>query len=328
MPPRLRIGSRTSPLALVQANAVKEAIADQAGDAIIEIVPISTSGDKMTSASLARIGGKGLFVRELEQALQERRIDIAVHSIKDLPAMLPAQFRIAAVPKREDPRDALLMRGKISGSDMRQPWQSLARGARVGTSSARRKYELLRQRPDAQIEPLRGNVDTRLRRLAEGDFDAILLAIAGLKRLGKINPPEGISLTPLDEHKFVPSGGQGALAIEALRDGTINEAAELEWAVTGLDDIAARAEITAERAFLATIGASCVSPVGVKGTFGDGRLGLSVLLFSAGGTAHMAESHEIRFTASRAIEEQAQECGVILGQQMLAAGAGRLINEL
>jgi hydroxymethylbilane synthase len=325
---RLRIGSRPSPLALVQAHAVKRAIEERIGTAAIEIVTISTTGDKMTSASLARIGGKGLFVRELEQALIDGRIDIAVHSLKDLPARLPDQFRIVAVPAREDPCDGLLMRRKIDSADARQPWQALRRGARVGTSSSRRKYELLRQRPDLQIEPLRGNVDTRLRRLAEGEFDAIVLAIAGLKRLDKIDPPDGIIVAPLDEGDFVPAGGQGALAIEALQNGAIGSTAELEQAIAGLDDGATRAEVMAERGFLATIGASCVSPVGVKGTFSAGRLALRALLFSVDGAKHMAESHEIRFVAGHDREEQAHKCGETLGQRMLAAGADTLIGEL
>src|SRR5271167_1782631 len=143
---RLCLGSRPSPLALVQANLVKRALEARVPGVVIDIVAIATGGDKMTSASLARIGGKGLFVRELEQALADGRIDIAVHSLKDLPAVLPDQFRIASAPGREDPRDALLLRGEIARADAGQPWRALRHGARVGTSSSRRKYELLRQR--------------------------------------------------------------------------------------------------------------------------------------------------------------------------------------
>jgi hydroxymethylbilane synthase len=325
---RLRIGSRPSPLALIQAHAISQAIEGRVGAAAIEIVPISTTGDKMTTASLARIGGKGLFVRELEQALADGRIDIAVHSLKDLPAVLPDQFRIAAVPPREDPRDGLLLRGGIASADVGQPWRALRHGARVGTSSSRRKYELLRQRPDLQIEPLRGNVDTRLRRLAEGDFDAIMLAIAGLKRLGRIDPPDGISIVALDDSEFVPAGGQGALAIEALRDGIIADAVELEQAVAALDDLPTRAEVTAERGFLAAIGASCVSPVGVKGAFREGRFALRALLFSIDGSKHLAETFETPLDpADDQLEDRAREYGEALGRRMLTAGGDALIGE-
>jgi hydroxymethylbilane synthase len=324
---RLRIGSRPSPLALVQAHAIGRAIGGRIG-AAIEIVPISTTGDRITSASLARIGGKGLFVRELEQALIGEQIEIAVHSLKDLPAVLPDQFRIVAVPEREDPRDALLMRSDIAKAGENEPWRALKHGARVGTSSSRRKYELLRKRPDLQIEPLRGNVDTRLRRLANGDFDAIMLAIAGLKRLGKIEPADGISVLPLEEDEFVPSGGQGALAIEALRDGTIGRATELDQAIAALDDQQTRVEISAERAFLAAIGASCVSPVGVKGTLLEGRLALRALLFSIDGAQHLAETSEVPLDpADNRIEDRARECGEALGRRILAAGGDALIGE-
>jgi hydroxymethylbilane synthase len=327
---RLRIGSRPSPLALVQANAIKRALEQLAGGIAIEIVPISTSGDKMTTASLARIGGKGLFVRELEQALNEEQIDIAVHSLKDLPAMLPEQFRMVAVPPREDPRDGLLIKhGSAEVANEGQAWRALRHGARVGTSSARRQFELLRVRPDLAIAPLRGNVDTRLRRLAEGDFDAIMLAIAGLKRLGKVGSLDGISLYSLDANEFVPSGGQAALVIEALRGETIGGSRELGEIVASLDDAAARAEVTAERSFLATIGASCVSPVGVKGTFGEGRLTLRALLFSADGTANMTDAAATAVSLTdENLETVASTCGEALGKRMLAAGADALIAQI
>jgi hydroxymethylbilane synthase len=325
---RLRIGSRPSPLALVQANAVKRAIEGRIGADTTTIVPISTSGDRTTSASLARIGGKGLFVRELEQALTDRRIDLAVHSLKDLPAVLPDQFRIAAIPKREDPRDALLVRKPPEPIDERAPWQALKSGARVGTASPRRKYELLRRRQDLVIDPLRGNVDTRLRRLAEGDFDAIMVAIAGLNRLGKLERLEGIALAPLNESDFVPAGGQAALAIEALRGGLIGGERELDEVIAQLEDMCTRAEVVAERCFLATIGASCISPVGVRGTFADGHLSLHALLFSTDGGRHMSDTQEASIDPiDGRLEMRASECGQALGQRMLAAGADSLMAE-
>jgi hydroxymethylbilane synthase len=329
MASRLRIGSRPSQLALVQANLVKQALEARISGLKTEIVAIATSGDKMTSASLARIGGKGLFIRELEQALAGNRIDIAVHSLKDLPAILADQFRVAAVPEREDARDGLLtrtadMRTTIDQAEL----PGLKHGARVGTSSSRRRYELLRVRPDLEVVPLRGNADTRLRRLASGDFDAIILAIAGLRRLGKFGALYGISLSPLNDREFVPSGGQGALAIEGLRDRTIGGSAELESAVTSLNDTRSYAEVTAERALLATIGASCVSPVGVKGTVIEDRLELRALLFSADGSQSLAEESAVPLACGAdSLADTAQSAGEALGRRMLAHGARAMIGQ-
>lgn len=330
----LRIGSRPSALALAQANLVKARLVRAVQDLRIEIdlrveiVPISTSGDKMASASLARVGGKGLFIRELEQALAERRIDIAVHSMKDLPAILPAEFRIAAVPEREDPRDVLITR-RGSG------WDALPPGARLGTSSTRRRLEALRLRPDLDVQPLRGNVDTRLNRLANGDFDAIILAMAGLKRLGRSS--DNCFYSPLDTFTFIPSGGQGALAIEALAGTTIGGSPELEHAVAALNDPRAFAEVTAERSFLATIGASCVSPVGVKAAAGGGMLKLCAILFGANGEKSLAgeieEPHRFADPPARranhpaaTIDHPAAALGAKLGKRMLERGAGELIG--
>ena len=320
---KLRIGSRPSALALAQANLIKHRLEQMAVGIEAEIVSISTSGDKMATASLARVGGKGLFIRELEQALSDRHIDIAVHSMKDLPAVLAPQYRIAAVPERENPHDALIMRG--GGG-----WNELQRSARLGTSSTRRRLEALRLRPDLNVMPLRGNVDTRLRRLELGDFDAIILAIAGLRRLQRC---AGINLAELDECDFVPSGGQGALAIEALRDGAIGGSCELQGAVDALNDACALAEVSAERAFLATIGASCVSPVGVKATASSETLRLHALLFSEDGaqslTDKIAEPHHLVVGPEAnlaAIGQAGATIGAKLGQRMLNRGAGDLIG--
>jgi hydroxymethylbilane synthase len=321
---RLRIGSRPSPLAIVQAEAIRREI-EASIDVATEIVPISTTGDKITSASLAQIGGKGLFVRELEQALSDRRIDIAVHSLKDLPAHLPEPFRIVATPKREDPRDALLLRSQTYNGE--RPWEALAHGARVGTSSARRKYELMGQRPDLQIDPLRGNVETRLRRLAGGEFEAIILAMAGLKRLNKFTALGDIQALALREDFFIPAGGQGALAIEALRNIAIGGASELDNAIAGLDDAGTRAEVTAERGFLGAIGASCVSPVGVKGTFKEGALKVRGIIFSIEGSRHMQDCYEAGLDLSDGVlGSRAQSIGESFGAQMLAAGADVLLD--
>ncbi len=316
---KLRIGSRPSTLALAQAAIVRSGLAALLSGLDSEIVPIKTSGDRMTSASLAAAGGKGLFIKELEQALAENRIDIAVHSMKDLPATLPPGFRIVAVPKREDPRDALVTRA-AGGLD------ALPRSAHVGTSSARRKFEVIRLRPDLVVGPLRGNVDTRLARLAAGELDAIIVAIAGLKRLGKwLGPAGGLHLGALDESNFVPAGGQGALAIEAVALGAAPVAGsrELERALAELNDAAASAETTAERAFLAGIGASCESPVGVHAVLEAGTLSVRGRLFSIDGSKELADSITERCDSTPA---SAAEAGARLARKMLDRGAAALIG--
>lgn len=317
---KIKIGSRPSALAIAQAELVKRDLERIVAGLRAEIVPISTTGDKLATASLARVGGKGLFIRELEQALADRRVDLAVHSMKDLPAILAPQYRIAAVPERENPCDALVTR--TPGG-----WNALPPGARLGTSSTRRRLEALRLRPDLNVIPLRGNVDTRLKRLQSGDFDAIILAMAGLNRL---NRGDGINLVELGQHDFVPSGGQGALALEALADGMIGGSAELEKAVAALNHAHTLAEVTAERSFLAAIGASCVSPVGVKGTVDGETLHLRALLFDPNGSRSMADEASGPYQAdSPAIAghpHAAAALGAELGRRMLARGAGELIG--
>jgi len=319
----LRIGSRPSRLALAQAELVRHKLAALIPSVTIEVVPIRTSGDRMATAALAKVGGKGLFIKELEQALGDSRIDLAVHSMKDLPAQLASGFRIAAVPERADPRDALLSRagGSIA---------ALPSGARLGTSSARRRFEALRLRPDLRIVALRGNVDTRLARLAAGDFDAIILAMAGLMRLEREDAAAaaGVALAALDERDFVPCGGQGALCIEALVGGPVGGSAELEAAVAVLDDARAHLEAVAERGFLAALGASCVSPVGVFARLDAVTLDMRALVFSVDGTRHMIDEISDKVaddgTAGTPLE-RAAALGARLAKRMLAGGARALI---
>lgn len=322
----LRIGSRPSRLALTQAETVRKRLAASMPSAEIELAAIRTSGDRMTTASLARIGGKGLFIKELEQALMAGRIDVAVHSIKDLPAASAPGFRIAAVPERADPRDALLTRvssgvaGGIAG---------LPRAARLGTSSLRRRFEALRLRPDLEVGPLRGNVDTRRAKLMAGDFDAIILAMAGLERLGR-DLGGDVAITPLAEDDFVPAGGQGALAIETLADRPVAGSAELDAAVGALDDATARLEVTAERSFLAAIGATCVSPVGVHARLDMAVLRVRALLFSIDGRRHMDDEivDDMNDAASPAQRlDRAERAGRRLADKMAAKGALALIGE-
>jgi hydroxymethylbilane synthase len=331
MSPVLRIGARPSKLALAQAAIIKDLLTERLRGLAIDIVPIRTSGDKMQTASLAQVGGKGLFIRELERALKENRIDAAVHSMKDLPATLPQQFRLAAVPPREPANDLLLVRNGDGWGSLRA-----AARARLGTSSIRRRLQALRVCPGLEVLPLRGNVDTRLRRLRDGDLDGIILAAAGLKRLGLAplyrdadhGTRDEISITELDVRQFVPSGGQGALAVEAYRDVPIGGSLEIENAFQALTDLPTLAEITAERAFLASIGASCVSPVGVNARVSGQRLALQALLFSAdGGRSLSAEIEDDLPPPSRhQIEQAAIRLGDSLGRLMLERGAGELIG--
>jgi hydroxymethylbilane synthase len=311
----LKIGSRPSKLAIIQAEMVRDAIAAATSGRAIEIVPIKTSGDKILTPSLAEVGGKGLFIKELEQALVERRIDVAVHSMKDLPAVLPPQFRIVATPPRENPHDALIT---ASGMSL----ESLHQGATLGTSSPRRKFEALRINPGLTVVPLRGNVDTRLQRALSGEMDAIILAIAGLKRLGKL---ADLNYEELDEDNFVPTAAQAALAIESLANETICGSEEINRAVASLNHPQTECETGAERAFLASIHASCVTPVGVKATHIDDHLAMRAILFSTDGARELAE--EISETVGAGDSLAARHVGERLGAKMISRGARELLDE-
>jgi hydroxymethylbilane synthase len=242
----LRIGSRGSPLALIQARQVQDAIVAACGMAPeqIEIKVIRTTGDKVQDRPLAEFGGKGLFTREIEEALLSGAIDLAVHSSKDLPAVLPAGLTLAAFLPREDPRDALVGKAKSL--------RDLPANALVGTASPRRAALLKRIRPDLRIAPLRGNVETRLRKIEAGEMDATVLAVAGLKRLGLLAAASAI----LDVEEFLPAVGQGAIAIETRADG--NRVRALAAAITDADTATA---LAAERGFLAALGGSCRTPI-------------------------------------------------------------------
>ena len=243
----LRIGSRGSPLALVQARQVQTALAKACGIVAeqIEIKIIRTSGDKIQDRPLADAGGKGLFTKEIEEALLSGAIDFAVHSSKDIPAVLPAGLTLAAFLPREDPRDALVSRkAKTLGE--------LPRNALVGTSSPRRQALLMRARPDLRIAPLRGNVETRLRKIEASEMDAAVLAVAGLKRLGLFSA----MATALEVEEFLPAAGQGAIAIETR---AADESARAHAAA--VDDTDTHTALAAERAFLAALGGSCRTPI-------------------------------------------------------------------
>jgi hydroxymethylbilane synthase len=242
---KLRMGSRGSQLALWQANHIADLLRAQGHTVEIEI--IKTTGDRMQEVSFAQVGSKGMFTKEIEEALAAGRVDLAVHSLKDLPTELAEPFALAATPRRVDPRDVFVATKYARLAD-------LPRGARVGTSSQRRRAQLKALRPDIEAIEFRGNVDTRLRKLAEGQVDAILLAAAGLDRLEKTEWVRE-RLEPKD---FCPAAGQGSLGIETRKD----DAATLE-AVAFLDDAETRFAVTAERAALAALGGGCQVPIGV-----------------------------------------------------------------
>jgi hydroxymethylbilane synthase len=301
------IGSRGSKLALVQAQMVKTQLEllDPSLEVRIEI--IKTSGDVNTDP-LSVIGGKGVFTKELEDALLDNRIDVAVHSLKDLPTIMPAGLLIAAICKREDPRDALVLSGVSRNSN--PSVASLPKGATIGTSSPRRLAQLKHLRGDLVFKDLRGNVDTRLRKLDEGEYDALVLACAGLRRLGK---EDRISL-PLSTNEMLPAVGQGAIAIEARAGDkdTIGVVSRLEHKFTQL-------ACTAERSFLLSLGGGCLLPIAGYAVVRDKKIRLHGLV------ADTLGKRIVRDDISGSFDE-AEELGKRLAEQLLANGAGELLE--
>ena len=265
----LRLGTRGSPLALTQAGMVRDALVAAHGLAPerIAIEVIRTTGDRVTG-SLADAGGKGLFVKEIEEALAAGAIDLAVHSSKDMPAVLPDGLMLAAFLEREDPRDAFVSR-KAASLD------ALLRGATVGTSSPRRQALLLRRRPDLRVVALRGNVETRLRRLDEGVADATLLALAGLKRLGR----QADATAVLDIAEFLPAVGQGAIGIEIRADD-----AKTRALLAPINHVATAVALAAERAYLAALEGTCRTPIAGHATVDGGMLHLRGLIVKPDGS--------------------------------------------
>ncbi len=273
-PEKLRIGSRGSQLALWQANHISGLLRAQGQEVEIEI--IHTTGDKITDVALAKVGTKGMFTKEIEEALAGRQVDLAVHSLKDLPTELPAGFEIAAITERQDPRDAFC-------SLKYNSIEALPQGARVGTSSLRRQAQLKAIRPDLDIHPLRGNVDTRLRKLEQGEYDAIVLASAGLKRLGKMELVQEI----IPAEIMCPAAGQGALGIE-IREGDV-KTREL---LTFLNDSNARAATTCERALLNSLGGGCQVPIGAFAERRDGKLHLEAIVADPDGSKVLRDTRD------------------------------------
>jgi len=291
----LRIGSRGSPLALVQAREVRSRLAAAAGlDAErIEIEVIRTAGDVVQDRPLTEAGGKGLFTKEIEQALSAGVIDLAVHSSKDVPTVLPPGLVLAAFLAREDPRDAFIS-GKFKSLRELQP------GGVVGTASPRRQALVKRLRPDVTVVPLRGNVETRLRKLAAGDVDATLLAVAGLKRLGLISAATAI----LEPDEFLPAVGQGAIGIETRADDTQTRAL-----VAMIGDADTAAALAAERAFLTVLDGSCRTPIGGHATLSGGTVRFRGMIVKPDGS----EAFEVLRVGRR---EAAVELGADAGREL------------
>ena len=303
---KLRIGSRGSQLALWQANYIADLL--RANDHTVEIEIIKTTGDRLQEVTFAQVGSKGMFTKEIEEALAEGRVDLAVHSLKDLPTELPEGFALAATPKRVDPRDVLV---SVKYADL----ASLPQGAVVGTSSQRRRAQLMALRPDLEAVEFRGNVDTRLRKLAEGQVDAILLAAAGLDRLGKT---EWIR-ERLDPKDFCPAAGQGSLGIETRKDDAATLAA-LEF----LNDEATRFAVTAERAALAALGGGCQVPIGIHCRVASAQVGLMEIfgVVADPATGRAIRAHE---TAPRQ-RTDAVNLGRVVADKLLEAGARELLT--
>jgi hydroxymethylbilane synthase len=324
MPSTVRIGTRASTLALTQTGHVAEALT-RLGAGAVELVEIRTDGDRLTG-SLVTLGGTGVFVTALRDALLDGRCDVAVHSLKDLPTEPAVGLVTAAIPAREDPRDVLCAR---------HGWtlQSLPEGARVGTGSPRRAAQLLVARPDLDVVDVRGNVETRLRRLAPDDLDAVVLARAGLARLGRL---EAVTQT-LDPSVMTPAPGQGALAVEVRAD--LEDGSPLQQALAALDDPATRLAVLAERALLARLEAGCAAPVGALARLADigGALTLDSVVTSTDGSRQLRRSAATVLPAAaapggeptdsaRAREAAGVELGTRLADELLAAGAAVLAD--
>ena len=303
-PTKLRMGSRGSQLALWQANHISALLRARGHEVEIEI--IHTTGDKITDVALAKVGTKGMFTKEIEEALAAGRVDLAVHSLKDLPTELPAGFEIAAITERQDPRDAFCSRLYAS-------FQELPQRARVGTSSLRRQAQLKAVRPDLDIHPLRGNVDTRLRKLEQGEYDAIILASAGLKRLGRTELIKQI----IPAEVMCPAAGQGALGIE-IREGD----AKTRELLAFLNDSNARAATTCERALLNSLGGGCQVPIGAFAEIRidekkSGRLHLESIVADPDGSKLLRDSRD---------GDDPEELGNQAGAALLARGGDAILE--
>ena len=302
---KLTIATRGSKLALWQSNHIKSVIETQFRDVEVELKIIITSGDKILDVPLAKIGGKGLFLKEIEESMLRGEAQMAVHSLKDVPTVMPEGLLLSAITLREDVRDAML-------SEKYPDINSLPQGAVVGTSSLRRRMQLVKQRPDLVIKDLRGNVDTRIRKLKEGEFDAIILAAAGINRLGFSDLVEYFYPISLDE--MLPAMGQGALGIE-----TVNEPWVLEIA-SFLEDENSRIETTIERGFVDTLQGGCQVPIGVSARVQENG---DVIVRS---TLGMPDGSEVMGDEITVSKNQTQRVGEAMAERLIGQGAMELLQ--
>ena len=305
-PKTIRIGTRGSPLALVQTRWVEAQLLDLHPGVATELVIIKTTGDKLKDVPLAQVGGKGLFIKEIEEALLAGEVDLAIHSLKDMPAEMPPGCVLGAVPPREDCRDAFISHRHASLTE-------IPAGGRVGTGSLRRKVQVLHRRPDLEVVHLRGNVDTRLRKLETEGLDAIILAAAGLKRLGLGHIPKGY----LDEAEMLPAIGQGALGLE-VRAGD----QEMLDLLAPLNHVPTQVAVTAERAFLARLEGGCLVPVAALGRLAkDGSLTLEALISDLEGKRLLQD----RLTG---LPEEARSMGLRLAEMLLDRGGREILQAI
>ncbi len=301
----VRIGTRGSPLALVQSRWVEAQLRALHPDLATELIIIKTSGDKLKDVPLAQVGGKGLFIKEIEEALLAGEVDLAVHSLKDMPAEMPPGCALGAVPLREDCRDAFISQRHASLGD-------IPAGGRVGTGSLRRKVQILHHRPDLEVVHLRGNVETRLRKLETEGLDAIILAAAGLKRLGLGHVPRGF----LTEEEMLPAIAQGALGLEVRAA----DAAMLEL-LNPLNHVLSQVAVTAERAFLGRLEGGCLVPVAALGSLENGVLSLEALISDLEGRRYLRD----RLTGPPG---EAAAMGRRLAEMLLDRGGREILEEI
>src|SRR3989339_893715 len=301
---KLTIATRGSKLALWQSNHIKSVIESNFSDVEVELKIIITSGDKILDVPLAKIGGKGLFLKEIEESMLRGEAQMAVHSLKDVPTVMPEGLLLSAITLREDVRDAML-------SEKYSDIMSLPQGATVGTSSLRRRMQIEKIRPDLVIKDLRGNVDTRIRKLKEGQFDAIILAAAGINRLSLLDAVKHVYPISLDE--MVPSMGQGALGIEAVND------AEVLKIVAGLEDEYSRVETTIERSFVDALDGGCQVPIGVNASvLEDGNVSIRAVLGLPDGSEMLSD---IKVVSRKNYETVGRE----IAAEFIARGAKELL---
>jgi hydroxymethylbilane synthase len=302
---QIKIGTRGSLLATTQSTWVKNQIESQHPQTTVELVKIVTKGDKILDVPLAKVGGKGLFVKEIEEALLRKDVDLAVHSMKDVPSELPDELHLGIIPLRENPFDAFI-------SNTCSSLNELPQGAKVGTSSLRRRAQLAAIRPDLNIEDLRGNLDTRLRKLDEGQYEAIILAAAGLNRLGMSNRTTGY-FTSIE---MLPAVGQGALGIELRK-----EDAELLAGLAFLNDDKTTVAVTAERSFLIRLEGGCQVPIGAFAEVNGDQVTLTGLVASVDGT-------EVIKRSTSGATNEAQALGLQLAEQLLDLGGREILDEV